>query len=69
MKVWIMVAVAIGILAIAGIVANVEFVRATDTQPKITSCQLCGGQCTAENNCGSATCGAVNGGKCTCGQR
>ena len=70
MKTLIMVAIAIGILAIAGvIIANAGFVKAADAQPKITSCQSCGGQCTAGNNCGLATCGAANGGKCTCGQK
>ena len=65
-----MVAVVIGILAIAGfVVSNAGFIKAADTEQQITSCQGCGGKCTAGNNCGLATCGAVNGGKCTCGQR
>jgi len=70
MNVWIMVAIAIGILAIAGVVAaNAGFIKAADTEQPITSCQSCGGKCSAGNNCGLATCGAANGGKCTCGQR
>ena len=72
MNAWIMVAIAIGILAIAGVVVvNAGFIKAADDaqQERITSCESCGGRCSAGNNCGLATCGAINGGKCTCGQK
>jgi len=71
MNVWIMAAIAIGILAIAGfLVANAGFVKAVDnTDEKITSCQTCGGKCTVGNNCGLANCGATQGKACNCGQK
>ncbi len=31
-----------------------------------TGCGKCNGSCTADSNCGLASCGAVNGGECTC---
>ena len=39
----------------------------TATTGKV-SCSSCGGKCTAESNCGLATCGAVSGGTCGCGK-
>jgi len=71
MKTWIIAAIALGVLLVAGIfVANVNFAKAADTTNKAPSCLGCSGNsCTAEKNCGQATCsGAVNGGKCTCGK-
>jgi len=70
MKTWIIVAIAVGILAIAGIVAaNLAFVGAADSTQQISSCQSCQGRCTDENNCGLASCGATQGKTCTCGKR
>jgi len=43
-----------------------ETKQASQTAVK-TGCGSCNGGCTAEKNCGVATCGAVSGGKCTCG--
>jgi hypothetical protein len=71
MKMWIIAAIAIGVLLVAGIfIANVNLAKAADTTTnKAPSCSGCSGNsCTAEKNCGQATCGAVNGGKCTCGK-
>jgi hypothetical protein len=34
----------------------------------VTQCTGCGNSCTAESNCGLATCGGVNGGSCSCGR-
>ena len=70
MNMWIIVAVAIGMLAIAGIFV-VSAVTNNDTptsNTESTGCGSCNGQCTAESGCGQATCGASNGGKCTCGK-
>jgi hypothetical protein len=71
MKTWIIAAIAIGVLLVAGIlVANANFVKAADSNlQQKASCTGCSGNsCTAEKNCGQPTCGAVNGGKCTCGK-
>jgi hypothetical protein len=66
---WVIIGIIVGILIVGG----VAFVSAISTSPaneKTTStCSSCSGKCTAEKNCGVATCGAVNGGKCTCGQK
>lgn len=69
MKTWMILgAIALGLL----IIGSVALVKAnTDTiiQPVTAkTCTSCGNSCTAESNCGLATCGAVNGGKCTCGK-
>jgi hypothetical protein len=71
MKAWMIVAIAVAMLAVAGIVAaNLALVGAADsTQQQITSCQSCQGRCTAENNCGLDSCRAAEGKACNCGQR
>jgi hypothetical protein len=65
---WVIIGIIVGILIVGG----VAFVSAISTNPaneKTTAtCSSCGGKCTAEKNCGVATCGAVNGGKCNCGK-
>jgi hypothetical protein len=70
MKTWIIAAIVLGVLLVAGVlVANVNLAKAaTDVpQTKASSCTGCSGNsCTAEKNCGLLTCGAANGGKCTC---
>lgn len=68
MNIGIVIAV-IGLIAIAGFV----FVSALQDEPDaiegndLGDCSTCGNSCTAENNCGRATCGAVSGGSCGCG--
>lgn len=60
------------IAAIIGIVTLITFgafslVKANATAEKqIKSCSECQGKCTAENNCGLATCQALNSGTCGC---
>jgi len=52
-----------GIVFAGAITSN----QATTEQPKsASSCTSCDGKCTQGSNCGLATCGAVNGGKCGC---
>lgn len=68
---WVIVGIIVGILLVGGI-AFVSAISAADQTTPVTTgtkCSSCGGKCTAGNNCGVATCGAVSGGKCTCGQR
>jgi hypothetical protein len=74
MNTWYIVAIVFGLLVVAGFVTAAA-VQTNDNasasslsnSDKITSCSSCGGACTAENNCGSATCGAVTGkGSCGC---
>jgi len=70
MKIWI-IATIITFLLIAGTFSVMALtkseVKTTDVA-KITSCSSCGGKCTAENNCGSATCGAASAESCGCGK-
>jgi hypothetical protein len=72
MKTWIIAAIALTVLLVAGIlVANVNLAKAADVPPAkaAASCTGCSGNsCTAEKNCSLSTCGAVNGGKCNCGK-
>jgi hypothetical protein len=65
MNIWMVLAIAAGLLVIAGLVAaNVSVAQ----QPEKISCSSCGGKCTADKNCGLASCGAVSGGSCGCGK-
>jgi uncharacterized low-complexity protein len=69
MNLWIIAAVFIGVLTIAGVaVVN----ALPDNQSTLTTsqktCSSCGNSCTKESNCGLATCGAANGGTCGCGK-
>jgi len=64
MNLWIIAAIVVGLLLVAGI-AMATFTTADKVAE--SGCKSCNGKCTAENNCGLATCGAVNGGKCGCG--
>ncbi|MBN2420851.1 hypothetical protein JXB27_01075 [Candidatus Woesearchaeota archaeon] len=50
-----------------GLVAGVNALTSNESAPKI-SCSTCGNSCTAENNCGLATCGATQGKTCGCGK-
>ena len=71
MKIWI-IATIITFLLIAGtfsIMALTNSDAKTTDIAKTTSCSSCGGKCSAESNCGLATCGAVSGtGSCSCGK-
>jgi hypothetical protein len=71
MNIWIIGAIVLGVFAIAGaLITGIGSVNADDNAG-ITStktCTSCGGSCTAGSNCGLATCGAANGGKCNCGK-
>ncbi len=49
--------------AVGVVKANIQ-----KTNAPAFSCSSCEGKCTAESNCGLSTCGAVTGGKCTCGK-
>ena len=67
MNLWMIGAVIVGMLAIAGVfVVSTGTVNASE-EKEITTCSTCGNSCTAENNCGLSTCGAVSGGSCGCG--
>lgn len=69
MKTWILISLAVGLLLIAGIVAVNTLNTDTTTdvkQGKSLTCSSCSGSCTAQKNCGLATCSAVNGGTCGC---
>ena len=48
------------------ILVGAYFVIAQSKQTSIIPCSSCGNDCTAESNCGNPTCGALNGGVCTC---
>jgi len=63
MNMWIIAAIIIGLLAVAGIAVALT---TTTTATEQVKCENCGNSCTAGKNCGSATCGAINGGKCGC---
>lgn len=76
MKTWIIAAIILGVLAIGGfaVVSAISNSNNADTSNEIgtqatetISCSSCGNGCTAESNCGRATCGAVSGtGFCGC---
>jgi uncharacterized low-complexity protein len=71
MKTWLIVAMIAGLFIFAGI-AVVKAVSndAPIQQEKVSTCSSCGNSCTAENNCGLATCGAVSKtGSCGCGKK
>ena len=57
----------VGVIVVAGIVSVSAFgVKTTDTTN--VGCKSCGNSCTADNNCGLATCGATQGKTCNCGR-
>ena len=78
MKTWIIAAMILGVLVIGGFAVvsaisnsnNADTAKDTGTQATETiSCSSCGNGCTAQSNCGRATCGAVTGtGTCGCGK-
>jgi len=70
MKTLIMAALIIGLLVLGtfGVMALNKTETTQETVKQISSCSTCGNSCTAENNCGLATCGATTGGTCGCGK-
>ena len=64
MELWI-IALIVGLLLVAGIVVSVTTLTAAD-EPEEKECKSCGQACTADKNCGLASCGAVSGGSCGC---
>lgn len=56
-----------GLLIVGGIVAVSAYAN-EEQAPTIIGCSSCGSKCTADNNCGLASCGAINGGTCGCGK-
>jgi len=74
MKTWIIASLIFGLLIVGGMAAVNAISDNSDNtiEPvaeKTISCSSCGNGCTADNNCGLATCGAVSGtGSCGCGQ-
>jgi len=68
MNLWIIGIIAVGMLAIAGIVvAGIGTVDA-DEEVENIECSSCNNACTRDSNCGLESCGAVNGGSCGCGR-
>jgi len=70
MKIWIIVAVVamlviVGLVAVNALTNNSEIIGQKEGQIK---CSSCGNSCTAEKNCGQASCGAINGMGCSCGK-
>lgn len=66
MNMWIIGLVIAGFLLIGGVAivnANIEQNSDGDFE-----CSTCGNSCTAESDCGLATCGAVSSGSCGCGR-
>ncbi len=68
MNTWLITAIIIGVLFVSGVALASALSVNQETPAKITGCSSCGNSCTAENNCGLATCGAVDGGTCSCGK-
>ena len=60
----------IAALLIAGVVFANEKITGNTSSLTAKTCgsSSCIGSCSATNNCGSASCDAVNGGSCTCGK-
>jgi len=69
MNLWIIAALLMGFLMIAGIaVVNALPSNQSTSKTSQKTCSSCGNSCTEESNCGLATCGATNGGTCGCGK-
>ena len=71
MKMWIMAGIIVGMLLITGIVISATGLVSANVSDEeqveeTISCSSCGNSCTAESNCGRATCGAISGGSCGC---
>jgi len=70
MKSWIIVSAVLVLLVVGIFGANALVLNSAKDIPIITKtgCGSCNGSCSAGNNCGLSSCGAVNGGECTCGK-
>lgn len=64
MKTWIIVGIVL-VLVVSGFFA-VNALQSSGSVVASVGCGKCNGSCTADNNCGLASCGAANGGECTC---
>lgn len=66
MKTLVIVGIVLGVLLVGGIV----FASAISADQPSTeaNCLSCKGSCTAEQNCGQQTCGALQGKTCSCGR-
>jgi hypothetical protein len=67
------VGIVVGILIVGGIamvsaLSTAQPIVASTPSSTGTGCGRCSGTCTSSNGCGAATCGATNGGTCTCGK-
>ncbi|MFA5174388.1 MAG: hypothetical protein WC438_04365 [Candidatus Pacearchaeota archaeon] len=68
----IIAAVIVGLLIVGAVTASVVTNNQTvddNAKTTTTGCSSCGNSCSAEKNCGLATCGAVNGGTCGCNKK
>jgi hypothetical protein len=64
---WIIMAVVIGLLLMAGIVVSIGISSADNTEDtKEDSYCNYGKECTEQRNCGRDSCGAAYGGSCGC---
>lgn len=76
MKAWIIASIVMGLLVLGGfaVVSAISNPNNSDSTTGLESdgtisCSSCGNGCTAQNNCGRSTCGAVTGtGTCGCGK-
>lgn len=67
MNIWISIAIVVGVLAIGGIVVSALIANDKGNEETI-DCSTYGNSCTAQKNCGQATCEARTGGGCGCGR-
>lgn len=65
MKIGIILAI-VAIVAVAGFVTVNALTQEIAEETPVKQCNSCGNSCTQQNNCGRATCGAINGGTCGC---
>lgn len=69
MKTWIIAGILIGLLVMAG--AFVLAIGGNSNEKSETNelkCTACGNSCSANANCGLASCGATQGKTCSCGK-
>lgn len=67
MKSWIIIAIVIGIIALAGIaVATVSNLSQETPAQNTEVCPNCGKNCNSQNGCGNEACGMKKAGKCNC---
>jgi hypothetical protein len=67
MKIWIMASMIL-MLVVAGTLVVSAYKNNSLNKQEVIGCGNCNGGCTSENNCGDSSCGATNGGECTCGK-